>query len=162
MKDPSSIIKLEGNPFLFKLFLLKKLPLAFVAGLKVVELEEHTARVSLPYNYLTKNPFRSIYFAALSMAAELSSGILAMAIVKDLPQPVSMLVLGMSADFSKKARSKITFSCMEGKAILETIQKSIETQQGQTLKVTVVGHDVTGDEVAQFTFNWTFKPKFKN
>lgn len=52
--------------------MLLKLPLAFVAKLRIDQMNMHQASVSLPFNYLNKNPFRSIYFAALSMAAELS------------------------------------------------------------------------------------------
>lgn len=144
-----------------KLFLMKQLPLAFIAGLKVVEMDVHKSKVSVPFNYLTKNPFRSIYFAALSMAAELSTGILAMAAVYETGVPVSMLVLGMEADFVKKADSRVVFSCEGGQALSETIARSIKTGEGQTIKLVSRGYNTGGDLVASFTFNWTFKPKSK-
>ncbi len=142
-----------------KLFMLKHLPMAFLAGLKVVEIDQTTASVTVPYKYLNKNPFRSVYFAVLSMAAELSTGILAMAALNDFSIPISMLVLEMKANFLKKARTKITFKCLEGDQLSSTIAKSIETGEGQTIDVTSIGYDTEGDKVAEFKFTWTFKPK---
>ena len=100
-----------------------------------------------------------MYFAVQSMAAELSSGILALALVMDAPKPVSMLVLKMQASFTKKARTKVRFECLDGKKIEEAISDSLKTGEGKTVEVQSVGYDAEGDEVARFTFTWTFKPK---
>lgn len=142
-----------------KLFMLRNLPMALLAGLKVTEIDPSKASVTVPYKNLNKNPFKSIYFAVLSMAAELATGILAMASIRDFSVPVSMLVLEMKAQFQKKARTKITFRCIEGDKIMEAITKSIETGEGQTAEVTSSGYDTDGDIVAEFKFTWTFKPK---
>ncbi len=96
--EKSPVTKLVSNSFKFKLYLLQKLPLALIAGLRIKEFDGKIAAVSLPYSYLTKNPFRSIYFAAQSMAAELASGLLAMHYVSMQDKAVSMLVLGMRAN----------------------------------------------------------------
>ena len=72
MNHQNKIIKLARNSFKMKLFMLMKLPFGFLAGLKITKINSQKASVSIPYKYLNKNPFRSIYFAALSMAAELS------------------------------------------------------------------------------------------
>ena len=138
---------------------LWKLPLAFFAGLRVDEMSMQKASVSLPYNYLNKNPFRSIYFAALSMAAELSTGILAMAHVEKNPVPVSMLVLGVKAEFVKKAKSRIIFTCFQGELLEKTIAQSIAENEGLTCEVFTEGLDADGEVVARFWFTWTFKPK---
>ena len=53
------------NPIFFKLFLILKLPLAFLAGVKLKFLNETQSTVQLKYNCLNKNQFKSIYFAAL-------------------------------------------------------------------------------------------------
>ncbi|OQY02904.1 MAG: thioesterase [Bacteroidetes bacterium 4572_117] len=139
--------------------MLKKLPLAFLTGLKIIHIDENMASVSIPFKYLNQNPFQSIYFAALAMAAELSTGIMAMISVQSASKPVSMLVFNMSASFMKKARGKIVFSCYEGKAIEGAIEESIKTGEGKTVTVTSKGVDNEGDEVADFKFTWTFKPK---
>ena len=159
MNEENKIRKLAGNHFRMRLFFLKHLPMAFIAGLKITDISREKVSVTVPFKYLNKNPFRSVYFAALSMAAELSTGILAMAAINDFDTPVSMLVLEMKASFTKKARTKITFTCNDGANISTAVKRSIETGEGQTAEAMTIGYDEEGSEVAQFTFTWTFKPK---
>ena len=147
------------NPFFFKLFLFLKLPMGFLAGLKLKELSDTHAVVKIKYKYLTKNPFGSIYFACLSMAGELASGILAASITYSSNPRISMLVIGVTANFTKKALGVITFECIQGKEILETIQKSIITGEGQTIDVLTLAKNEEGDVVADFLIKWSFKVK---
>ena len=159
MPKGDKIRKMAVNPWMMKVYMLKHLPMGALAGLRVVEIDDKHAVVTVPYKNLNKNPFRSMYFAVQSMAAELSSGILALALVTDAPKPVSMLVLNMKASFTKKARTKISFKCNDGKKIEDAIKESLLTGEGKTVDVSSVGYDEQGDEVAKFTFTWTFKPK---
>lgn len=151
--------KLAVNHAKFKLFMLKDLPLALISGVRVRELSDKHAKVSIPFKYWTKNPFRSMYFAAQSMAAELSTAALALNSIYDSGAKVSMLVFDMKAHFSKKARNRITFTCNDGERIVAAVQKCIETGQGVTVDALTVGLDEEGDEVARFNFVWTFKTK---
>jgi 4-hydroxyphenylpyruvate dioxygenase-like putative hemolysin len=59
----------------------------------------------------------------------------------------------------KKATGTITFRCNQGKEISATIQKSIETGEGQTIEALTVSTDELGDVVAEFLVNWSFKVK---
>jgi len=93
------------------------------------------------------------------MAAELSTGILAMASVKDAPVSVSMLVLKMDAQFLKKATGKIVFRCVQGEEIAKAVEESVATGKGKTVSVKSIGMDKAGNQVAEFNFTWTFKPK---
>jgi len=159
MKSINKIEKLANSPFSMRLFMLWKLPLAFFAMLRIDEMTMEKASISIPYNYLNRNPFKSIYFAALSMAAELSTGILAMAHVENSTIPVSMLVLGVKAEFVKKAKTRITFICTQGELLEKTITQSITENEGKTADVFAEGFDTSGETVARFWFTWTFKPK---
>jgi len=147
------------NPIFFKLFLIFKLPLAFLAGVKLKSLNDTHSIVQLKYNYLNKNPFKSIYFAALSMAGELASGILAASFIYKYRPRVSMLVVGMSIEFSKKAVGIINFTCNQGKEIQDCIRKSITTREGQVIDITTTATDKEGDIVAAFNIRWSFKSK---
>ena len=147
------------NPIFFKLFLILKLPLAFLAGVKLKTLNDTHSTIQLKYNCLNKNPFKSIYFAALSMAGELASGILAASFIyKNTPQ-VSMLVIGLKIEFSKKAVGLINFSCNQGKEIQNCINKSLATKEGQTIEIITTATDQEGDVVAIFNVKWSFKSK---
>ena len=146
------------NPFKLRLFLLRKLPLAWLAGLRLTALTPAAATVTIRYQHLTQNPFRSIYFAALAMAAELASGIQAMLHTQGGGR-VSMLVVGLEAEFAKKAVGLITFSCPDGAAIAAAVAKSRATGEGRTVVCSSTGRDEAGDVVALFRVTWSFKAK---
>jgi acyl-coenzyme A thioesterase PaaI-like protein len=146
------------NPLKLRLFLLRKLPMAWLAGLRLTIITPEAATVTIRYKYLTQNPFRSIYFAALAMAAELASGIQAMLHTQG-GGPVSMLVVGLQAEFSKKAVGLITFTCPDGAAIAQAVAKSRATGEVRTVVCTSTGRDEAGDVVAVFQVTWSFKAK---
>src|SRR6478609_5583845 len=118
------------NTLKFKLFLLSRLPIAYLAGLKLEESTDEKASISIKYKFLTQNPFRSIYFACLAMAAELATGLLALMHIKKSRASVSILVVGMHASFYKKAVGKITFTSEDGKKMEQTIQEAIKDGEG--------------------------------
>jgi acyl-coenzyme A thioesterase PaaI-like protein len=146
------------NPGKLRLFMLRRLPLAWLAGLRLVALTPEAATVTIRYKYLTQNPFRSIYFAALAMAAELASGIQAMLHTQGIGA-VSMLVVGLQADFTKKAVGLIAFTCSDGAAIAQAIADSRATGDGRTVVCTSTGRDEASDIVAVFRVTWSFKAK---
>jgi esterase/lipase len=158
-KNKISFQKKMLNPIFFKLFLILKLPLVFLAGVKLKSLTDTHSTIQLKYNYLNKNPFKSIYFAALSMAGELASGILAASFIyKNIPK-ISMLVVELKIEFSKKAVGLINFSCNQGKEIQDCINKSLATKEGQTIEIITTATDQEGDLVAIFNVKWSFKSK---
>jgi hypothetical protein len=159
MSKREQFIRQVTNPFLFRLFCLKELPMLFLAGVTVKELSEEHAVTSIRYSYLTKNPFRSVYFACLGMVAELSAGVIAMLFVRDASPKVSMLVVGMKADFRKKATGRIFFSCRDGKKLADAIAETQRTGEGVTTEVKTQGKDEKGEVVAEFVITWSFKRK---
>jgi acyl-coenzyme A thioesterase PaaI-like protein len=150
---------LVRSPTKFKLFMLAKLPMAYMSDLRVTSLTDTSASVTIPYKYLTKNPFGSIYFACLGMAAELSTGVLCMMHVFKSDPAISMLVINMEADFNKKAIGKITFTCQDGAAIEAAAENTKATGDAQTIVATSIGTDEEGDQVASFKFTWSLKAK---
>jgi hypothetical protein len=150
---------LVRNRFKYRLFLLSKLPSAYFAGLALAGISEKEAVVSVPYKWFTQNPFKSTYFACLSMAAEMSTGILAMAHVYKRRPQVSMLVVDMQSRFHKKATGLTWFTCNDGHAIREAIQKAINLALPQQVTVTSTGRNKDNEVVAEFVFTWSFKVK---
>lgn len=146
------------NPWKLRLFMLGKLPMGFLAGLRIVAFDETKAAVSIKLGYLTKNPFRSIYFACLAMAAELASGVQGIVLISD-GAPVSMLVVDLQATFTKKATGRIVFTCEDGPAIAAAIAGTRAGGEGRTVPCRSIGRDESGDEVAAFTLTWSFKAK---
>ena len=146
------------NPLKLRLFMMRKLPMAWLAGLRLTQLTPETATVTIRYKFLTQNPFRSLYFACLAMAAEFASGIQGMMQVQ-AGGPVSMLVTAIQGDFTKKAVGLIAFTCPDGPLIAQAVAESRATGEGRTVVCTSTGVDEAGDVVAVFKLTWSFRAK---
>ena len=145
----------------FKLFLFFKLPLAFIAGLKIKHISQKEAFVTVPFSFWNKNPFNSIYFAVLSMAGELSSGILALMHIYKTEKRISMLVVKIESHFYKKATDKIKFICKDGDKISSAIKDTLKTGEGKVVITNSKGYNKEGICVAEFNVHWSFKAKNK-
>ncbi len=156
-KHTPAFIRLMKHPLKFRLFLLMRLPAAFIAGVRVRELDEQRAVVTIPYKWLSQNPFRSTYFASLSMAAEMSTGVLAMAHLYKIQPPVSMLVVKVESEYFKKATDRTAFVCADGDLFRKAIEETISTGEPRTVKVKSVGTNKAGELVAEFWVTWSFK-----
>src|SRR5688500_10744404 len=147
------------SPLKFRMFLLSKLPSAYFSGVRVKSLDENKCEVTVPFKWFSQNPFRSIYFACLSMAAEMSTGALAMAHLYKRKPAVSMLVVKVESEYFKKATGRTTFVCEGGETMLNAIEESTATGEGRTVKAKSVGKNIEGDVVAEFHITWSFKAK---
>jgi Domain of unknown function (DUF4442) len=155
----TSFINLVKHPIKFRLFLLTKLPAAFFSRVRVRAISEQSCTVTVPYRWFTQNPFRSTYFACLAMAAEMSTGVLAMAHIYKRQPAVSMLVLKVEGNFIKKAADLTTFTCNDGALIQQMIEESIATGEGRTVTAKSIGVNKAGETVAEFLVTWSFKAK---
>lgn len=151
--------KLVNNSFLFRCFLFAKLPMAYIAGIRVKELTNEKAITKIRYKWLTQNPFRSMYFACQAMAAEMSTGLLVMNYTYNATPAISMLITKNSAAYYKKAVGKITFVCNDGNKINNLINELKNTTEGVTVELCSSGFDETGDKVSEFIFTWSLKAK---
>jgi hypothetical protein len=149
------------HPIKFRFFLFQKLPAAWIAGLRMKKFEADEASVMVSYKWLNQNPFKSMYFAVQSMAAEMSTGMLAYGQIFERNPSISMLVVGMEAKFQKKATDKITFICSDGVLIAHAIEEAIRSGEGQTIKCYSVGKNENEEIVSEFWFTWSFKAKIK-
>jgi len=140
-------------------FLLFKLPLAYFGGVRVVSLTDEKAIVKIKHKWANQNPFKSMFWAAQGMAAELATGILVMQEIEKFGKKVSMLVTHQEGDFFKKATGKILFSCIGGTEIQDAINKSNESGEGEQIILTSEGIDENGIVVSRFQFQWSLKVK---
>ena len=139
------------------LWLWKTLPLAAFAGLRVVRLDGAACSVRLPGGWRTQNPFRSTYFGAQAMAAEMSAGAPALALVTDAPASVAMLVIGLAATYSKKIVGPSVFT-FEGVADMgAAVARAAESGEPEVFVARSVGRDGAGDVCAEFEITWSFK-----
>lgn len=148
-----------SNPLLFKLGLMRNLPLASVIGVKLTHLNEEECELTVPYKFLNKNPFKTTYWAVLGMAAEMTSGLLLLMYTYKLQPSVSTFVIACEAKFHKRAVGKIHFSCRQGREIAGKIINTVQTFESEEIRCLTNAYDEQGDLVAEFIFTWGIKAR---
>jgi hypothetical protein len=143
--------------FFFRQFLLAKLPSAFFAGLKVETFNEQAATVSVQQRWFNTNPFRSIYFAILTMAGEMSTGILCLGNIYKRNPAISMLVIEQRGKFHKKATGKILFTCEDGIKITNAVDEAVSKENAAVVECYSKGMNNNNEMVAEFWVTWSFK-----
>jgi hypothetical protein len=147
------------SPSKMNTFLFFKLPSAFWCGVRVKSISDAVCEVTVKHRWFNQNPFNSMYFAVQAMAAELTTGALVMQQIRESKKNISMLVANNNATFTKKATGRITFTCKDGNLVHEAIQKTIATNEGQTIWLQSIGINEKGEQVSIFNFEWTVKVK---
>lgn len=142
--------------------MLAQLPSGFFAGLRIVLFNEEQCVISIQQKWFNKNPFNSIYFAMLQMAAEVSTGIAGFSAVYKRKPAVSMLVIASEAKFYKKATGKILFTCNNVAAMHKIVETAISTGEAQTIVCHSTGTNKAGETIGDFYFTWSFKAKALN
>jgi hypothetical protein len=139
--------------------MLSKLPSAFFCGVRVVDADENKCAVKVPYKWFSQNPFKSTYFACLSMAAEMSTGLLGLMHIHKRQPAVSMLVVKIEGNFIKKATGITIFTCEDGLTIKQTIEDAVISKDGKIITARSYGRNTAGEIVADFAITWSFKAK---
>lgn len=138
-------------------FLFWKVPSAYFCGVRVVNLNEQLSEVTVRQNWFTKNPFGSIYFAVLCMAAEVSCGALVLTLIRKIRPKTAMLVTKQTATFTKKAKGKILFRCKDTEVIEDALLAVKNTGKSQRFITTCQGIDEANEIVCTMTFEWSIK-----
>ena len=147
------------NWFLFKAYAIQKLPLAFLTGFKIIELDESKCVTRVKYRYLNKNPFRSTFWAVLGMAAELSTGAYALLATKGKEESIAVILVATHAEFVKKATGVTTFTCSNWFEFDKAVGRAIATGEPQTATGKSIGSNSDDETIAIFEFTWSFKKR---
>lgn len=113
----------------------------------VVELSHRRSLVEMNDGPLVRNHLRSVHAVALVNLAELAGNV---ALSYSLPPDARFIVAGLSMDYLKKARGKIS---------AEGICPEILTSARQEYEVVVTLRDAAGDTVARCTLRTLVGPK---
>lgn len=140
-------------------FLLLKLPSAWLCGVRLTEISTQKSSASVKFKWINQNPFNSMYFAVQAMAAELTTGALVMQRIQNENKKISMLVAENKAEFLKKAKGKIRFTCTDGEALDEAMKRCLTQDEGSTIWMKSTGLNEQNECVAVFQFKWTLRVK---
>jgi hypothetical protein len=149
--------RLLGNRLFFKVAIFFQVPMDFIAGMRIRELNEESCKVTVPYRWLNKNPFKSTFWAVLGMAAEMSTGALVKMYTYKLEPSVAIIVGDCTGEFVTKATDPTAFVCKDGRRIAVTVKKAVLTGKPQEVLCKTIGYSQEGEEVARFTFTWKMK-----
>jgi len=150
---------MKVTPSKLNKFLMFKLPSAYLCGVRLRELTNKKTTVTVKHRWINQNPFKSMYFAVQSMAAELSTGALVIAKIQESGKKISMLVTNHEGAFMKKAVGKIRFICEDGNLIDDALAETIKTSKGQKFIMKSIGYDEQNDIVSTYKFEWSVKVK---
>jgi hypothetical protein len=145
------------RPWNFRLYLWARLPLAACAGLSLRRLDDTGCTVALPGGWRTQNPFRSMYFAAQSMAAEMSTGAPAMMLAEGAMASVSMLVREVRGVFTRRIQGEAEFTFEDLPAMQATVDRAVATGESETFVARSVGRTKDGGASSEFEITWSFK-----
>ncbi len=155
----AEFISLVRHPVKFRMFLFSKLPSAYFAGVRVREISERHCVATVPFKWFSQNPFRSTYFACLSMAAELTTGTMGLMQLHKRKPAVSMLVVKVDSSYYKKATGRTKFICNDGPLFEKAVDEAIETGESRTVTAHSQGTNEAGEMVAEFYITWSFRKK---
>jgi hypothetical protein len=145
-----------------KFYTFCKIPMAFFASPKITEINDTTITMRIPLNFRTRNHLKCMYFGALAVGADLSSGFLAHELIRRSKQPIQLIFKTLDAQFLKRAESDVYFTCNDGDKIHTLVDKAIESKQREEtpLEVIATTPDKLGEEaVAKFQLILSVKEK---
>ena len=145
------------RPWNFRLYLWARLPLAACAGLSLRRLEDTGCTVALPGGWRTQNPFRSMYFAAQAMAAEMSTGAPAMMLAEGALASVSMLVREVRGVFTRRIQGEAEFTFEDLPGMQAVIDRAVATGESESFVARSVGRNRDGGAASEFEITWSFK-----
>ncbi len=136
----------------WQLFLLGrfKIPMLGYTGLKLIELNDTSAKTKIRLKRRTKNHLNSMYFGALAVGADVAAGLHAFYFATLHGKKVSFAFKGMSCEFIKRAESDCTFISEDGKKVEDAILESISTGERINTATEVKVYDEENELVATF------------
>jgi hypothetical protein len=147
------------TPWRFRLYLLRKLPLALAAGLRLVRLDQQQCAVALPGGWRTRNPFGSAYFAAQAMAAELSTGAPAMLLAGGASASVALILVELRAVFSRRILDSCEFVFADVAGMKAAVDGACRTTEPVRYEARSTARSSDGSVLSAFELSWSFKQR---
>lgn len=135
-----------GGTRLFSLILGRQVPYTSTVHPHIVELRPGYARAEMSDRRIVRNHLNSIHAVALVNIGEVVGGL---AMLTGLPPDMRAIVTGLSIEYRKKARGRLT---AEATVEMLPVHEDVERLVRSTVK------DAAGDVVADMTVRWRVGP----
>jgi hypothetical protein len=143
------------SPWKLRLWMVKSLPIGLLSGMYIQSLDENACMVVLKERWWIRNPFGSVFWAVMGMAAELSTGALVFAHAKG--KNVKFILVGVEGEFFKKVKGKSYYFCETGSEVLRSIEQIENPNDTIVVILPVTARDEAGQLLAEFKFRWQLK-----
>lgn len=143
----------------FRLLGFFKIPIIGYVRPRIIKINAEEVQVSIALRRRTRNHLNSMYFGALAVGADVASGIHVFYLSDMFNKNVSFAFKSVQGNFLKRAESRVTFVCDEGKKVQSLMEKSIETGERINDLVHVKAYNEAGEEVALFTMGISIRVK---
>lgn len=147
MENNKLLKKMKWNLFLLGKF---KIPMLSYTGVKLIELNDIEAKVSIKLKRRTKNHLNSMYFGALAVGADVAGGIHAFYYAEKMNKKISFAFKGINAQFLKRAETDCMFVSNDGKKVENAVLLSIKTQERVNETTKVITYNLANEVVAEF------------
>lgn len=129
-----------------------RVPLLFFCSPKILILDE-ISKVQIPLNWVTKNHYRTMYFGALCMGAELCVALPLLEQMFLQKRKVNFIFKDFKADFLKRADTDVVFEFTDVKGLLNLVDtcESEKTRKTQTFQGRA--HSASNSEMVFMTFD---------
>jgi len=148
LKQWRRLSPIPGGRRIFSWAVGRGAPYTGTIGARIVDLRPGYARAELRDRRAVRNHLRSVHAVALVNLGEVTSGL---AMLTGLPPSVRGIVSGISVDYVKKARGRLTAECHC------EVPERVDSKQ-EHLVVAVI-RDTEGDEVSRVSVRWLLAPK---
>ena len=129
--------------------------MGLLSGMVIESLDESGCKVMLKDRFWIRNPFRSVFWAVMGMAAELSTGALIYAYVSG--SNTKYILIGINCEFLKKVRGKSFYFCSSGQDVLRNLNSLENPGDTCTVILPVTAYDQAEQIVAEFKFSWQLR-----
>jgi acyl-coenzyme A thioesterase PaaI-like protein len=158
-------LKLLKETALLRAFGLFKIPLIFYCAPRIVELGDEAAEIVIPLNYRTKNHWGSMYFGALAVGADVAGGLVAMRLIQETGNRLSLVFKDFRAEFLKRPEADVHFRSTDGPKIRALVDRALASgaRENETVEIIATCPSLSTQEpVARFFLTVSLKKKREN
>ena len=153
--------RFKHNLFIW-FFGLTKVRLILFCRPKIVDINDDEVILCIPLNRQTRNHVNSMYIGAMTVGADLVTGITAMLNIRKSKRNIVLIFKDINANFFKRAEGNTHFICKYKKEIEQAVQKVITSKDRVNLEVPVIAtvpEKLGNEPVAEFKITLSMKEK---
>lgn len=136
-----------------------KIPMMAFVKPRLISIDNEKVIVKIKLRRRTKNHLNSMYFAALTVGADVTAGLHAFYFAEQKKLKISFAFKSVKAEFVKQARTDVVFKTNDGNLIQGTFKKALEKNSRVNEWIKVEALNTLDELVAVFEMQISVKPQ---